>query len=483
MRLKIASACALLALLSISLLPAHADTTTFFPAVELLCRKLPTNSGQNCSQNTEPDVKLAPDGNAYVSAIIGVPGGTNFWRRAPGDTTFRFSGMPEYVTRLSDRGYAPGGGDTAVAIATEKNEAGNYNIYVATLYAAGVTVATSKDNAATWSLNVISAPITADRQWLVARGASTVWLAYQDFGRGSLPVVSRSDDAGFTFGPPVNAYDPNYEPIGALTRSRFGSLTIDPVSGNLYWPFSGPADLFESAQGAVPQNPFEIIRHVIYMNVSTDGGTTWKTETVHAEPPTTRVDAVFPWMTVDAAGTRYVVYSTTKGVFMVWSKDLGPWSPARQVSEAPVASTVLPTIIGGRADTVDIAFLGTDSADVEATTAQWHVYFVQSTDATAPDAHFTQTEASGGPIHVGGVCLRGLGCDLPAPAGSPGDRSMSEILTIALDADGFALITGPYDYFGGKAKGATQSFMIKQSAGVRGFDSELPAIGLTKEPK
>lgn len=481
MRAKLASFGAALGV-CLTLLPARAETNTFFPPVELLCRGI--GAGGNCNQNTEPDVKVAPDGRAYVSAIIGVPGGTNFWRRLPGETTYRWAGMPEYVTRASDRGIAPGGGDTAVAIAPERNELGNHNVYVASLYAAGVTVATSKDNGSTWSLNVISAPITADRQWLVADGASTVWLAYQDFARGGVPVVTRSDDAGSTFGAPVNAYDPDYEPVGALYRSRFGSLTIDPATGNLYWPFAGPADLFEAVQGSVPQNPMNVIRHVLYMNISKDGGTTWDTVQVHAEPPTTRVDAVFPWMSVDAAGTLYVVWSDTKAVSLVYSKNQGStWSAPRQVSQQPVGSTVLPAIIAGRADTVDIAFIGTTSTDVEDAQARWHVYFVQSTNATAEDATFVQVDASGTPIHVGGVCLRGLGCDLPSPAGTPGDRSLAEIVTISLDADGMAIISSPYDHLNGKPKGATQSVMIKQSGGVRAIDSDVPIIGITKEPK
>ncbi len=481
MRAKLASLVAALAV-CLTLLPARADVNTFFAPVELLCRNI--GAGGNCAQNTEPDVKVAPDGRAYVSAIIGVPGGTNFWRRAPGESIYRWAGMPEYVARLTDRGIAPGGGDTAVAIAPVRNEAGNHNVYVASLYAAGVTVATSKDNGTTWSINVISAPITADRQWLVADGASTVWLAYQDFARGGVPVVTRSDDAGFTFGAPINAYDPEYKPVGALYRSRFGSLTLDPVSGNLYWPFAGPADLFEAAQGAVPQNPAGITRHVVYMNVSKDGGLSWDTVTVRAEPPTTRVDAVFPWMSVDAAGTLYVVWSDTKAVWLVHSKNQGTsWSLPRQVSDAPVASTVLPAIIGGRADTVDIAFIGTDSTNLDDVESRWHVYFVQSTNATATDASFTQVDASGGPIHVGSVCLRGLGCNLPAPAGSPGDRALAEIVTIALDADGMAIISSPYDYLNGRPKGSTQSVMLKQSGGVRAVDSDLPIIGITKEPK
>jgi hypothetical protein len=480
MRTRLAPALALCGLL-LSVLPARASGE-FLPSVELRC-KVTAGSNTSCSQNTEPDVKVAPDGTAYLSAILGVPGGTNFWRRDVGSTFFDQLGTPEYMANVSNRGFALGGGDTALAIAPERNARGNYNVYVASLYAAGVTVAVSGDKGTTWTLNHLSAPITSDRQWLVARGASTVFLAYQDFTRGSLPVVARSDDAGATFGPPAPVYEPvGGTVVGTLARARFGTLTLAP-DGTLYWPFSNVADEQAAVEANAPQNALGINKNTVHVAYSTDG-VTWRNTLVYAGPAAERTDAVFPWLTTDAANNVYVVWSNTHGVFLSRSFDrAGTWSAALKVSQDPVASTVLPTVVGGRAGTIDIGFYGTASPSVDDAAALWNVYFVQSLDAAAEAPTFTQVVASDQPAHKGSVCLRGLACDLPAPAGEPGDRALSEILTITLDADGYALLTGPYDFRGGKVKTATQSFVMKQSGLARAFDSELPLIGLTTEPK
>jgi hypothetical protein len=457
---------------------ARAEDTAFFPSVELRCR--PVTNG-NCSQNTEPDVKVAPDGSAYVSAIIGVPGGTNFWRRAAGDTIFRYVGMPEYVERLSNRGVTPGGGDTAVAIAPVANQNGFHNIYVASLYAAGVTVATSRDGGSTWTTNLLGAPITADRQWIVADGANTVWVAYRDFPRGAVAVVARSDDGGTTFGAPVPVYEQDDQSRAAFFSSRWGSLFMDPSSNALYWPYTTVGEMNEAITGAIPQNPTGVRRHVVRMAVSLDGGRTWTNHTVHNADPSTRVDAVFPWAAVDAGGNLYAVWSTTTAVYLSRSTDQGStWTTPVRVSDPSVYATVLPAVIGGRDGTVDVAYIGTTSSSVDDESGEWHVWFAQSLDGGAT---FSHARASDQPVHVGSVCLRGLGCDLPAPAGQPGDRALAEILTITIDADGMVLLASPYDFRNGIKRGSTQSLLIKQRAGTRSVDSIAPIIGIAPEPR
>jgi hypothetical protein len=251
----------------------------------------------------------------------------------------------------------------------------------------------------------------------------------------------------------------------------------------LYWPFTDVATEGEALQRNVPQNAMGINAHVVYVASSPDG-IAWSNHVVYDAPADSRVDAVFPWLAVDAGGNVYTVWSNTHGVFLSRSSDRGAhWTLPIQVSQSPVASTVLPTIVGGRAGTVDVAFIGTDAASLDDANALWSVYFAQSLNADTAAPAFTQVLASEQPIHKGSVCLRGLGCDLPAPAGAPGDRALAEILTITLDLDGYALLSSPYDFRGGKAKASTQSVLMKQSGLERAFDSDLPPIGLTAEPK
>lgn len=470
-----------IACLALPIAVGASDDPAFFPSVELVCEPL---NNLNCSQNTEPDVKVDAEGSAYVSAIVGVPGGTNFWRRTAGETFFRYVGMPEWMDRVTSRGVALGGGDTALAIAPERNAQGTFNVYVASLYAAGVTLATSRDNGDHWQLNVLSAPITADRQWLVADGAERLYLAYVDFSRGGLAVVARSEDGGRTFLPPIPVYEPEDQARGLFLRSRWGSIVIDRRDGTLYWPFANADTVAEAVPAAIPQNPAGVQRHVLRMAVSRDGGLTWRNRVVHRNPPDRRMDAVFPWATVDAAGNVYALWSDTAAVWLSRSSDGGEtWLAPVRVSAEPVRAAVLPAAIGGRDGTLDIGFIGTETASVDDEAAVWNVYFVQTLNALDPEPAFTQVVASDQPVHVGSVCLRGLSCNLPAPAGQPGDRALAEILTVELDTDGMAILAAPYDFRDGRAQGDTQSLLIKQAAGERAFDSTAPILPIDPEPR
>src|SRR5437764_10668207 len=117
---------------------------------------------------------------------------------------------PDAGSSSNNSGFAPGGGDTDLAVAPVKNAQGIYNVYVASLSLANVDVSTSMDGGKTWTLNPISATIPGDdREWIAADGASKVCISYHDAATFNIDV-NCSADAGATFTQLGTAIDANH---------------------------------------------------------------------------------------------------------------------------------------------------------------------------------------------------------------------------------------------------------------------------------
>ncbi|MFL5591504.1 MAG: hypothetical protein ACJ797_08350 [Ktedonobacteraceae bacterium] len=87
--------------------------------------------------------------------------GTDAWRS---DTpthgqSYTTLPSPNAGSQTNTTGFAPGGGDTDLAVAPALNSAGNYNVYVASLNLANVDVSTSTNEGNTWTLNPAAATI------------------------------------------------------------------------------------------------------------------------------------------------------------------------------------------------------------------------------------------------------------------------------------------------------------------------------------
>jgi hypothetical protein len=464
------------------------NTPSFGPSALLRCEVV---TGSNCGQNVEAEVKVDGDGNAYASAIAGVPGGVNLWKRSSGETTFPFVGMPDALPAgvTPATGVAAGGGDIAVAVAPERNGNGKFNVYLSSLSLASTTVATSRDGGETFSDNYAStAPIAVvDRQWLAAEGPETLYQIYRD--ESHVVWIQKSTDGGATFGLPAPVVT---DPMAALiatnpatSGSRFSNVWRDPVSGNLMIAVVNRADIAESFYaGHQPpvadptgQLPPAAAAHRIWLNVCTPS-LSCTTHDVYTEPdPQTRVDADFPWVTTDAAGRVYVSYTTTQGVFLAHSTDGGSTfgSPVRADTPSSQWRTVFPAIVAGDAGRVGVAFFGAATDSLDDATAAWNMYYAMSVDG---GDSFTQVKASDEPAHVGSICLRGLDCDLPSPVGHPGNRDLAEVVTITLDTDGMPIIAYPATQRHSQATGTGVSVIVKQAAGERLVTSSAPVSAI-----
>ena len=354
----------------------------------------------------EPAIRADATGNFYVGSELGLGAGTLAWKSTDGGLHYTALTSPDQISQEAG-GIAPGGGDVDVGVATAPNAHGAYNVYVATLSLANVTVSTSQDGGQTWSKNVLSAAIPVDdREWIAADGASKVCVSYHDAATFNIDV-NCSADAGATFLQPGSAIDLNH--LFLLNDNSTGNLVIDPASHTIYQVLSGIANTMEAVGTS---SHF----HAVWVAVSHDGGQTFTDYPIYINPDAT-VDYGHQFInaTVDQAGTVYAVYTDNHNLFYSFSTDQGKtWSAPVQVNQAPSATAIMPWSVACGAGQLDIVWYGTSFYDGSTVpdnyppSATWYVYFAQSLNA-AGGGTFTQAAATP-VIHFGGVCESGVTC-------------------------------------------------------------------------
>ncbi|MCA1689650.1 MAG: hypothetical protein LC720_04170, partial [Actinobacteria bacterium] len=306
-------------------------------------------------------------------------------------------------------GFAPGGGDTDLAVAPSRNTAGNFNVYVASLSLANVDVSTSTDAGATFTLNPVGALVPGDdREWIAADGPSKVCTSYHDLVTSNIDV-NCSQNAGTTFTQLGEAIDPAH--VYLIQNNELGNVAIDPGTHNVYQVLNGigSADFICSTLATCGY-------HVLYMAVSTDGGQTFTDHQIYAGPATASYDHNFPNVTVDRAGNVYAVYSDNHSVLMSYSTDHGAsWHGPYTVSKTPAATAIFPWGVAGKSGRLGIAYYGSSYAsgstppDSFPASAQWHAYYAENDAVLTNPGAFSQTQAT--PVnHTGAVCEGGISC-------------------------------------------------------------------------
>ena len=368
----------------------------------------------DCANNAvEPSIRADGDGAFYAAAENGLLEGTIAARSVDGGFHYASLASPNRLSQAEDAEFAPGGGDVDVAVAPVRNADGFYNVYVASLNLANVSVSTSADGGATWALNPTSAQISGDdREWIAADGASKVCISYHDFATFNVDVDC-SDDAGATFAQHAlpGAIDPAHAFL--LQNNQIGNLAIDPASHVVYQIMAGIARPDEAVCGF----EFTCKYHAVWMGVSTDGGRTFTDYPVYVGPSDqVGYNHQFPNVAVDAAGTVYALFSDDHDVFYSYSSDHGlTWSAPQTVNRPPVRTAIFPWAVAGDAGKLDVVYYGTSfdggtrPVDTYPSSVEWHAYFAQSLDATSKHPHFAQARAT--PlVHTGAVCENGIGC-------------------------------------------------------------------------
>jgi hypothetical protein len=399
--------------------PAAWSSSATFATFELA--GLPGSpAGVNCPGHSncyniaaEPAIRATADGSFFASSENGLGAGTDAWRSTDGGRHYVQLPCPDCGSQTNDTGFAPGGGDTDLAVAPAKNSSGNYNVYVSSLSLANVDVSTSTDNGNSWSLNPIGATVSGDdREWIAADGASNVCISYHDVATFNIDV-NCSADSGSTFTQLGEAIDSNH--AYAINANETGNLVTDtsstsPFRHHIYQTFSAVNSIADQAT-CITTGPCTY--RDVFVAVSTDGGKTFTDHLVHRGSTTQSYGHQFVNLAVDRAGNLYSVYSDDHNLFMSYSTNGGStWSKAVKVNK--VATALMPWAVALAPGKLDIVFYGSSffkagvTPDSYPSTAPWKVYFAQNTNVLHGGG-FSQVAAT--PInHFGGVCEGGISC-------------------------------------------------------------------------
>ncbi len=393
-----------------------------------------TTAGQCYNLAGEPQIRAAGDGSFYASSENGLGAGTEAWKSTDGGRHYTTLMSPNDASTgpaKNDTGFAPGGGDTDLAVSDDKNSNGFYNVYVASLSLANIDVSTSTDGGKTFKLNPVGAEVPGDdREWIAAddshqgplslpvEGGDKVCVSYHDLATANIEVnCSYAPTVAGSFAQvgdaidAAHAYTINNNMIGNLAIAR-DTVEGDNTAGNhnIYQVFSGPAN----AAGLTACGATAACLNTVYIGVSTNGGLTFKDYTVYQNPNVhVSYGHQFVNVSVDRKGNVYTLYSDNHSLFYSYSTTQGKtWSPRVKVNTSPSNTAIEPWSVAGNNGALDVVWYGTSATgnpENQPSTTTWHVYFAQNLHATTPGSTFAQVAAS--PVnHHGGVCESGIAC-------------------------------------------------------------------------
>lgn len=376
----------------------------------------------------EPSLDLDHAGNIYVTAPGGA--GVQMWRSFDGGSSFDHKEIS-----------APnGGGDSEVEFTL--NDVG----FTADLEVEDSAVSRSTNHFNTWTQQPVG--IEQDRQWLGHQCSKDVFLVYHDFVVEA-ELLNASHDAGKTWdtvpvpvspeGDAPGSQDDDANIYGDQQANTFsGKMAVNQKNGDVYVVFA-----ISSAQGNLTTGvpPYGQPEQVV-VGVSHDKGKSFQLHLVQGGGPGTLAGLIFPWITIDKAGTVYISWAGRTAetdpinVYMTYSKNRGDsWAKPYVVNTDRTGHThVYTTISAGDPGVVDMAWYTGTKPDPSDVTSEWFLDFAQVRNADSQSPDVSQSRVYTQPLHKGDVCLNGLLC----VAG--GDRSLLDFFEIQVGEDGMANI-------------------------------------------
>jgi hypothetical protein len=454
MRRSLATVGAALALsLSFFAAAALADISSF---IERVSPDAQTNA-------TEPSVAVdRSDGTIYVAWQAS---GTHVARSDNGGRSFVQTPIADFFGRDMGDVHVRVGGPTPCVIATATCLPGAHRVYVTSLERLPLILQThlarTDDRGAHWTVNQIAAtnPSFIDRPWLavypskVSANQDQVYISYHDFSASQINVAA-SNDGGTTFGPSVDVLATN----GLAFANSFcntvpSDIEVDPQTGEVYvqWITADPvANVGMGCNISQIQNFHQV--WVAHSMPAAGTGiftlTSWDAHKVFDGGPNTNTDDIFATLAVDdsgqsgVAGNVYSVFADNlsgPAVFDIWfshsSTKATSWSVPVKVN-SDKGTHFFPWIAAGSTGRVDFIWLNSpDYTPTDAGLSPWYVTFAQTTNGTALAPTFKQTSASGGVMHVGGICTNGIFCSV-----NSGNRDLADSISIAIDRGGSAAL-------------------------------------------
>ncbi|HWX54739.1 MAG TPA: hypothetical protein VN176_09130 [Verrucomicrobiae bacterium] len=393
-------------------------------------------------QDAEPRIVHDPVGNLYLTAIQGVPAGSDTWKSMDGGSTWSYIGEPDgaqaAASGLGFVGVGAGGGDEDIIALP------NGNVVMTSLWLGGNTTCVSSTGGDLWACNPEGSTLPADdRQWLANFDSHIVYITSKQLGAalsGTDSIyVAKSIDGGVTFPLVSQVTTPE---LGVQPGDQ-GNILVDPNNGNVYTVFFSP--------GA----------DQLFLAKSVDGGQSWMLKLVFQAPAGVSIAHVFPSLALDHAGNIYIAFSDGVTSFLTHSTNSGEaWStPVRVNAGANAKTTVEPWVVAGDAGKVNVFFYGTSDPSFNSSTAQWSIYMAQSQNALATVPTFSITAATG-VMHIGAICDNGLGC-------ASGTRNLLEYFYPDVYPDGNVFVPYPDDLHVDHTTTITNVFVLKQTGGSK----------------
>ncbi len=396
-----------------------------------------TVGSTGCGSNSagEPAIHLTRANDLMLGSELGLGGGSVLWRRlgAAGGAGAsacapEYRGQPNAVS-----GVGASGGDIDIAVASAKNASGRYNIYVASLNLGSVNVATSTDNATTFSQTPVQAGVPLDdREWIAAYGAGTSLLTYHDIATTEIDVL-RSDNSGVSYhqiSQAIPASDP------AASNNELGNIVVDHVNTagtttNLL-DTSGVGGFWAYQSFVGPSSASDTALDQMSVSVSNDGGYTWTVRPIGCSlAPGKNLAHNFPNVSVAPNGTVWAAWSDDTNVFTASSSDHGAtWTCSGPVTSS-LKRAIFPWLVA-TSNGVDLVYYGT--ADATGPAMTWSVYFQQNAAATSSG---WGTPSAVVAVHKGDVCEGGISCTT--------GRQLFDDFGVDTDSTGYAHIAYSHD--------------------------------------
>lgn len=406
----------------------------------------------------EPSMIWAPDGKHGVICTPGsdpkLKGTVQYWYTSDGGKTFKHSVSTgkTHGGGDCDVDYLPGG----VAISAD-------------LEVADSSIAMTKDWGATWT-TIGTAGQQQDRQWFAhSNDGKTLFLVYHDFvaeaewfAKGSYNPQDKTvtwpvQDCCNTAQSANQANAPGIAPtiLGGPSLIDEGGNTFsgpilvdpsDPKSQRLYviYSISDTQSNTNPNDGVPPYGP----TRAVVVAYSSDGGTTWTSHyAVQAKPQVTGSTeaiegAIFPWGSVDAKGTVYVVYNSTDGAtgdhfhqYYRYSKDHGAtWSKPVKLDKLGIntGAAIYANSDAAGKGLLDVVWYQTNNGTPSSTSkaVTWTPHFAQVTNADTSKPKVVEQAITTIPNHHGGICLQGILCGI-----GPGsdDRSLLDYFQVSIN--------------------------------------------------
>jgi hypothetical protein len=301
------------------------------------------------------------------------------------------------------------------------------------IYDTGIDLAndalfSSPDGGRTWDRGTVSCH-DGDRPWLAAGPKDTVWLE-TDPAEGSHSVYE-STDGGSSCGSKGFA-----DPAG------YGKLFYDSRNKALRGALIEPVPDIRNGIGV------GILRNAVHAYKTGNGAFR-----DYFAAPTRGELTNFPSLALDTAGNLYLTWADhpggTKGngkntVWLTSSRDGVHWTPRYAVAH-PGATVLWPWAVAGTPGNVSVVWYQYDRPTPDpdkATTGNVSVMDANVFGVGTRHVRSYVSNASHGPVHVGGICQSGTTC-----VATGQDRRLGDYFTNGLDARGCVIIaTGATTY-------------------------------------